>query len=194
MIETLIRLDTQLFLLLNGLHNSFFDGLMWGLSSKTLWIPMYVYFSYVLFKQHKKQALIIVLAIIVSVALADSLSVALFKNVFLRLRPSHNPALEGVVHIVNGYKGGDYGFVSSHAANTFAMAVLLAHFLKARLLYFPYFIFSWAVLVSYSRIYLGVHFPGDVICGALFGSLVAYFVLKAYNYWGKNVFMQKGKG
>ncbi|MEI6694987.1 MAG: phosphatase PAP2 family protein [Bacteroidota bacterium] len=193
MIETLVHLDTQLFLLLNGLHNSFFDGLMWGLSSKTLWIPMYLYFSYLLFKQHKKQALIIALAVIVSVALADSLSVALFKNVFLRLRPSHNPALEGLVHIVNGYKGGDYGFVSSHAANTFAMAVLLAHFLKAKYRYFSYFIFSWAVLVSYSRIYLGVHFPGDVICGALFGSLIAYLVLKTYNYWLKEVFMQKLK-
>jgi len=180
--ETLIRLDTQLFLLLNGIHNSFFDVGMWGLSSKTIWIPMYAFFIYLLFKQYKKQAWIIILAIIISVTLADSLSVALFKNIFLRLRPSHNPSLEGLIHLVNGYKGGSYGFISSHAANTFAMAVLLAHFLKVRFHYFPVYIYSWAVLVCYSRIYLGVHYPGDVICGALFGSFVAYIVLKVYEF------------
>ncbi len=152
---------------------------------------MYVYLLYLLAKQYKKQTLIILLAVIVSVALADSLSVALFKNVFLRLRPSHNPALEGLVYIVNGYKGGNYGFVSSHAANTFALTVLLSHFLKTRFRYFPVFIYSWAVLVCYSRIYLGVHYPGDVICGGLFGSIVATIVLKAYNYWGKDLFVSR---
>jgi len=187
LIETLKNIDTQLFLLLNGIHNPFFDVVMWGLSSKILWVPMYACFLYLLIKQYKKQTWIILLAIVVSVALADSLSVALFKNVFLRLRPSHNPALEGLVHIVNGYKGGNYGFISSHAANTFALAVVLAHFLKARFRYFPPFIYSWAVLVCYSRIYLGVHYPSDIICGALFGSIIAIIVLKVY------VLMQQGK-
>ncbi len=161
---------------------------MWGLSSRTIWIPMYAFFLYLIVRKYKKQTLIILLAVIVGVALADSLSVALFKNVFLRLRPSHNPALEGLVHIVNGYKGGTYGFVSSHASNTFVLAVLLAHFLKPRFRYFPVFIYTWAFWVCYSRIYLGVHYPGDVICGALFGSLVAFIVLKVYHYWGRNVF------
>lgn len=191
MIETLIRLDTQLFLLLNGMHTAFFDQLMWLLSSKTIWIPMYAYLLYLIIRQYRKQSWIIIVAIILSVALADSLSVALFKNVFMRFRPSHNPALEGLVHLVNGYKGGDYGFISSHAANTFALAVGLAHFLKSRFSYFPLIIFSWAALVSYSRIYLGVHYPGDVICGALFGSIVALIVLKAYHYWGQNILKEK---
>lgn len=124
----------------------------------------------------------ILLVIIISVVLADSLSVALFKNVFMRFRPSHNPELEGLVHIVNGYRGGDYGFISSHAANTFALAVALSHFLKKKFRYFPFFIFSWAALVSYSRIYLGVHYPGDVICGAMFGSVIALIILKVYIY------------
>ena len=191
MIETLKNIDTQLFLLLNGMHNSFFDVVMWSISNKTLWIPMYAYLFYLLVKQYKKQTWVILLVIIASVALADSLSVALFKNVFMRLRPSHNSALEGLVHIVNGYKGGNYGFISSHAANTFALAVILAHFLKNKFQYFPIFIYSWAVLVCYSRIYLGVHYPIDVICGGLFGNIIALIVLKTYNYWGKNVFVRK---
>jgi undecaprenyl-diphosphatase len=161
---------------------------MWGLSSKIIWIPMYAYLLYLLIKLYKKQTWIIILGIIIGVALADSLSVALFKNVFLRFRPSHNPALEGLVHLVNGYKGGDYGFISSHAANTFALAGFLAHFLKARFRYFSIFIYSWAVVVCYSRIYLGVHYPSDVICGGLFGSIIALVVLKAYDYFGKNIF------
>lgn len=188
MIESLKNIDTQLFLLLNGMHNSFFDVVMWGLSSKIIWIPMYAYLLYLLIKLYKKQTWIIILGIIIGVALADSLSVALFKNVFLRFRPSHNPALEGLVHLVNGYKGGDYGFISSHAANTFALAGFLAHFLKARFRYFSIFIYSWAVVVCYSRIYLGVHYPSDVICGGLFGSIIALVVLKAYDYFGKNIF------
>lgn len=143
---------------------------------------MYAYFLYLIIKQYKKQSWIIIPVIILSVALADSLSVVMFKNVFMRLRPSHNPAFEGIIHIVNGYKGGDYGFVSSHAANTFALAISLMHFLKLKFRLFPVFIISWAALVSYSRIYLGVHYPADVLCGALFGSLIAFILLKLYAY------------
>ncbi|NVN94461.1 MAG: phosphatase PAP2 family protein [Bacteroidetes bacterium] len=171
------------------MHSTFFDAVMWVFSSKTIWIPMYAYFLYLLIKQYKKHSWIIILAIIISVSLADSLSVALFKNVFLRLRPSHNLALEGIIHLVKNYRGGSYGFISSHAANTFALAVTLAHFLKLRFRYFPIFIYVWATLVCYSRIYLGVHYPGDVICGGLFGGIVAFIILKAYDHWGTKVFV-----
>lgn len=143
---------------------------------------MYLIFLYLLYRNYKNEAFLIFLAAIAAIGLADSLSVALFKDVFMRYRPSHNPSLEGLVHIVNNYKGGDYGFISSHAANTFALAVVLNHFLKNHYRYFPYFIFPWAILVCYSRIYLGVHYPGDIIVGAMFGSLVAFCVIQLYKY------------
>ncbi len=182
MIEILKQIDTWLLLLINGWHSPFFDSVMWAISTKTVWIPLYLLLLYLLYSQYKKEAFLIFLSCIVAVALADSLSVALFKDVFMRFRPSHNPSLEGMVHIVNNYKGGNYGFISSHAANTFAVAFFINHFLKRSYSYFTYLIFSWAALVCYSRIYLGVHYPGDILGGAAFGSFIAFIIIKVYVY------------
>lgn len=182
MIEFINQIDIQLFLFLNSFHNPFMDKLMWIISSKTIWIPMYLYFIYLLYKNYPKESIYIFLAVIVAVALADSLSVALFKDEFKRFRPSHNPEIAHIVHIVNNYRGGSYGFISSHASNVFALAVILNSFLKSNYRFFPYVIFFWAPLVSYSRIYLGVHYPGDILGGAIFGSLIAFGVILMYKY------------
>ena len=105
---------------------------------------------------------------ILVVSLADQSSVHLFKNVFQRLRPCHEPALEGLVHLVNNKCGGQYGFISSHAANTFGVAFLALLWIRKR--WFTAVMLLWALLVAYSRIYLGVHYPGDVLVGGLWGA------------------------
>jgi len=159
---------------------------MWWLSSKIIWLPMYLFFIFLLFKKYSNQAFYILIFAIVCIALTDSLSVDLFKNTFQRLRPSHEPALKNLIHIVNDYRGGEFGFISSHASNVFALATFLSFFFNKYYLHFGKLIFLWAVLVSYSRIYLGVHYPGDIIAGALFGTLIAKIMIILYKYFKSN--------
>ncbi len=178
MLETILNIDTEIFLFFNGMHNSVFDVIMYWVSKTTPWIPLWLFFIYLIIKQYGKKGIIVVLALVAVVGLADYTSVHAFKNVFERLRPCHNPQLIDMVHIVGNHCGGNYGFVSSHASNMFAIAsfMSLAVFSKYPKSYILFFL--WASLVGYSRIYLGVHYPGDVIGGAILGSIIAYVVWK----------------
>ncbi|MCE5346923.1 MAG: phosphatase PAP2 family protein [Bacteroidales bacterium] len=181
------RLDQQLFLFLNSLNTPFWDQIMVALSGKLIWAPLYLAILIFLGYKYKKKFLVILGLIILSVLLADQGSVQLFKNTVQRLRPCHEPSLEGLVHIVNGKCGGQFGFVSSHAANSFNVAVLSLLFIRKR--WFSISIVLWAVIVGYSRIYLGVHYPGDVLCGSFFGILVGWSIYRSY-LWIDNKLLQ----
>jgi undecaprenyl-diphosphatase len=181
-IETIKQIDTQLFLWLNTKHNSFFDFVMYWLSNKWVWIPFYAMLLYILIKQYGKKAIGILITITVSIILSDQISTQLFKKNFLRYRPCHNLNLQTIMHL-NGDCGGMYGFVSSHAANSFALASLLFFFLFTTNKKLGYLLFIWAMLVSYSRIYNGVHYPADIVGGMLVGITVAVFLHKTYQLY-----------
>jgi len=181
MLEQIIAFDKELFLFFNSLHSPFWDSVMFAISGKYLWIPLYLGIIFFYFKKNGKKAYWILLFTILAVSLADLISVHAFKNVFERLRPCHEPTLQGLVYVVNGKCGGQFGFVSSHAANMFAVAVFTLNIFRNK--FFTAFILCWALVVSYSRIYLGVHYPVDVVCGALLGSAVAMALISAKKLW-----------
>ena len=181
----LVRLDQQLLLYLNSLNSPFWDQVMYAISGKFLWIPLYLAILIYLGYTYKRKFLVILLFIILGITIADQTSVHLFKNMFQRLRPCHEPALEGMVHLVRGECGGLYGFVSSHATNSFYVAVFSLLFIRRR--WYTVSIIIWALVVGYSRIYLGVHYPGDVICGSLLGALVGWFVYTLYSITDKKI-------
>jgi undecaprenyl-diphosphatase len=180
------RLDQQLFLFLNSLNSPFWDKVMSAISGTVIWVPLYLAILIWLGFRYKRKFWIIVLFIIIAVTLADQGSVQLFKNVFHRLRPCHEPSLQGLVHLVNGRCGGLYGFVSSHASNSFNVALLSLMLVKKR--WYTISILVWASVIGYSRIYLGVHYPGDVICGAMLGSLIGWGVYKLYELTDRKIF------
>lgn len=175
MLEALQRLDQQLLLWFNGKHTEFFDGLMFTISDKYVWIPFYLVLAGILIVKYKWKSLWLFLTVIIIIVLSDQLANTL-KDGVKRFRPCKDPEIGYMVHIVNDYCRSSYGFVSGHAANSFALATFLSLLFRHK--WASAGLFLWAALVSYSRIYLGVHYPGDVIGGALLGIAVSSLI-----YW-----------
>ena len=171
-------LDSRLFLFLNGLHANWLDAVMMAITQMWPWIPIYILLLYLVFKQYGKHGWWILLAVAVVILCSDQLSAHVCKPLFHRLRPCFNPALEGLVHLPKGLPGGQYGFVSSHAANTFAVATLLTAALRKSYRSIGWWLYTWAFISRYSRIYLGVHYPGDILAGAALGILVGLIIWK----------------
>lgn len=178
MLDAIVEFDKGLMLSINGCTNALLDFLMPLISHKYTGIPIYAGILALIIYQWRKSPktiIIMVAAVLLTFALCDSLSVALFKQTVQRLRPAWDPEIGHLVRMLE-YKGGQFGFVSSHASNLFGLATVTSLIVKKR--WYTIFIYLWAAAVGYSRVYVGKHFPLDVICGALFGMLVGYLVFK----------------
>lgn len=181
LLSMLKAMDTMVFLTVNSHHNAYFDSVMWLVSGKLIWVPMYVSLFFVLLKNYSyKVVFAILLAIGVVILFTDSFTAQVIRPWVCRLRPSNldNP-VSSMVHIVDGYRGGAYGFPSNHASNTWGLAFFITFLFRRYKLTF--FFFLWALLVCYSRMYLGVHYFGDLLIGgllALAGASTVFYVFR----------------
>lgn len=180
-------IDARLLLIVNGAHSPFFDAVMWCISGRWIWLPFYAVLAYLLFlRMSWKRASICLVTIGLIILAADQTCATLIRPEIGRLRPANlNNPLSSFVHVVNGYRGGRYGFPSCHAANTFALSVFMSLVIRHK--WFTVMMFSWAFVISYSRMYLGVHYFGDLFCGATIGSLFAVLFYYLQNYLFKRL-------
>ena len=194
MLEQLLHIDTEILLAINGWHAPWADTLMWIISAKTTWIPLYLLLIGLLVWRYRQPAptpikwlqkvpacVVMIVVIALAVGAADFIASGILKDWVARPRPSRVPELEGVLHLVNGYKSGQYGFVSSHAANTMAVALLFSLIWRNKIATVG--LMLWVAANCYSRMYLGVHYPTDILGGLIVGSLVAvvgYWLLDRY--------------
>ena len=185
MLERLIHIDTEILLAINGWHAPWADTLMWIISAKETWIPLYLLLIGLLVWRYRQPAttrvkwmqkvpacVMMIMVIGLAVGAADFIASGILKDWVARPRPSRVPELEGVLHLVNGYKSGRYGFVSSHAANTMACGLLFSLIWRKKITTCG--LMLWVAANCYSRMYLGVHYPLDILGGLIVGALVAW--------------------
>lgn len=193
MIEYILTPDQNFFLFLNGLHSSWADVFFYWVSNRFVWIPFYAVLIFFMIKKWRKKSIPIFIALTLCIFLTDQ-SCNLIKRSVQRPRPSHEPVLSEQVHLVAGpdgrlYKGGPYGFPSSHAANSIALALFVIFYLSEKRKWLITGMLCWVLLLSYSRIYLGVHYPSDIMAGWLIGACWALIIV-----WGmEKVLMQKNR-
>ena len=172
MIDNILELDEKLLLFINGLNSPWLDSLMFSLTNNKIWAPLFLLTIIFILAKFRVKGIYILLFVGLVITLGDQISSSLLKPLVGRLRPSHEPHLEDILHIVNNYRGGLYSFVSSHATNSFGVATILWLLIGKQYKWILLF-FGWAVIFSFTRVYLGVHYPSDIISGALMGTSIA---------------------
>ena len=191
MLDYLNDIDTDALLAVNGLHDAFQDAMWWMVSAKWSSLLLVLALVWILLHQNRRHALLVLAMLALVILLADQVSSGLITHLVERLRPTHDPSLGDAVHVINGYRGGMYGFVSSHAANSFAVATLLTLLMRHRLVTVS--LFTWALLQCYSRVYLGVHYPGDILGGIIVGMLAGWFVWCLMRWIQRRWHLPKGR-
>ena len=185
-LQRLVDIDKQVMLALNGSNSLYMDGVMKIYTSTAVWIPVALVLLFVMLKNNSPRgALLSVLAVALTVVATDQVSSHLVKPLVARLRPSHDPAFMHLVDTFNNYRSGGYSFTSSHACNSFGLFAIISLIVRNRALCLS--LLLWAVLNSFSRIYLGVHFPGDILCGSVLGCVIGLAVYLIYNFIRKKV-------
>lgn len=186
MIELLKEADLKLLFLINGHHTVFWDQAMYLMTQMWFWFPILAIIIFFLFKKYQRRTWMVLLCLATSILLTDKTSVFI-KNIVKRSRPTHNVSIEDRVDVYtyadgHEYRGGNYGFPSSHASNSFGLVVLLIYFFKSVTRHSWWIFPLWALLFCYTRVYLGVHYPSDIFCGMLLGLFYGFLLLWIYKY------------
>ncbi len=177
-------IDVKILLWINSLHSDLMDSIMITVTNKFFWIPLYLFLIYIIFKNYDlKKTISIVLIVLLTVALVDMISFYCLKEIVMRYRPSHNIHLVNKLHFYqfengNYYLGGKYGFVSSHASNFTVLTCLISYTMKKHNSWIVYTMVLVLLINCFSRIYLAVHYPSDIVGGIILGGIVSFVVIK----------------
>ena len=185
-IQRLIDIDKQVMLALNGSDSLYMDGVMKIFTTTSVWIPVAAVLLFIVLKNNTPRgSLLTVLAVALTILACDQISSGLIKPIVARLRPSHDPSFMHLIDTLNGYRSGSYSFTSSHACNSFGIFTIIALIIRNRALSLS--LLLWACINSFSRIYLGVHYPGDILCGAIVGIVIGSIIFLIYHIVKKKI-------
>jgi undecaprenyl-diphosphatase len=183
--DTILELDKDLLIWINSFHSDSLDPIMLTITKTAFWTPLYLLFIYLIFKKLDEHQWVAIVCASLTILLADQITASIMKPLFQRLRPSRDPTIQNLLHLVADskgeiYRGGLYGFASSHAANTFGISTFMWFLLKEHSRWMA-LCFLWAIGMTYTRLYLGVHFPGDILVGGFVGVLCGIASYRLFN-------------